>query len=213
LTFDVRHDSLDVMAATDPGVQTTTAPTAAESPLAAIATARGLAAQADAALQQAVDDARSAGHSWREIGVMLDTSRQAAFQRFGRPVDPRTGTPLDRAVPPGLVESAVAIFADMAAGRWEDARSSFSEALRARLDAERLGAGWIQTIGMIGNFERMGQPLARPVNEDTVVHIKLYFEAGERLGLVTLDQHGQILGLSIRPVPAREEPAPTVERE
>jgi hypothetical protein len=55
------------------------------SPLAAVAAARELAAAANSALQAAVDRARGAGHSWREIGDVLDTTRQAAFQRFGRP--------------------------------------------------------------------------------------------------------------------------------
>ena len=34
-------------------------------------------------LHEAVSAARSAGDSWTIIGVALDTTRQAAFQRFG----------------------------------------------------------------------------------------------------------------------------------
>ena len=41
-------------------------------------------AVADYALQQCVDRARSAGHTWPEIGDALGTSRQAAFRRFGK---------------------------------------------------------------------------------------------------------------------------------
>jgi hypothetical protein len=63
----------------------------ANSPLGAMAAARELSAATDAALQESVDQARSAGRSWREIGDVLGTTRQAAFQRFGRPVDPRPG--------------------------------------------------------------------------------------------------------------------------
>jgi hypothetical protein len=59
-------------------------------PLAGLAAAREQSAAAAAALQAAVDRARAAGHSWREIGDVLQTTRQAAFQRFGRPIDPRT---------------------------------------------------------------------------------------------------------------------------
>lgn len=40
--------------------------------------------EAEAALRRAVDDARAAGESWAVIGAALDTTRQAAFQRFGR---------------------------------------------------------------------------------------------------------------------------------
>jgi len=66
------------------------------SPLAGLAAAREQSAAAAAALQAAVDRARAAGHSWREIGDVLQTTRQAAFQRFGRPIDPRTNKPMTR---------------------------------------------------------------------------------------------------------------------
>jgi hypothetical protein len=49
-----------------------------------MAAARRRAAAANEALQAAVDRARDAGHSWREIGEVLGTTRQAAFQRFDR---------------------------------------------------------------------------------------------------------------------------------
>jgi hypothetical protein len=75
-------------------------------------------------MQAAVDRARAAGHSWKRIGDVLGTTRQAAFQRFGRPVDPRTGEPMTRAVPAGLTERALAIFVAQAEGRWEDVRGN-----------------------------------------------------------------------------------------
>ena len=45
-------------------------------------------------LRAAVDRARVEGRTWQEIGDILGTTRQAAFQRFGRPIDPRTGAPM-----------------------------------------------------------------------------------------------------------------------
>ena len=33
----------------------------------------------------------SAGRTWQEIGDLLGVTRQAAFQRYGKPIDPRTG--------------------------------------------------------------------------------------------------------------------------
>jgi hypothetical protein len=41
---------------------------------------------AEGELRDAVRAAREAGDSWTVIGVALDTTRQAAFQRFGRVV-------------------------------------------------------------------------------------------------------------------------------
>ncbi len=208
LTGNSRHDILDAMRGTagaaEPegtGAATPDRPDlpGGKSPLAAIASARRLSAEAEAALQEAVDRARAAGHSWREIGDVLETSRQAAFQRFGRPVDPRTGAPLSRAVPPGMTEKAITIFADMAAGRWERATRDFDEVMRSRVSPDRLAAGWTRTIGMIGSFDRMGEPLAYPVEGGTVVDVPLHFEAGERTGRVSLDDDARVVGLFMRP--------------
>jgi len=49
-----------------------------------IITARRALGAAEDELRAAVEDARTAGYSWTVIGAALDTTRQAAFQRFGR---------------------------------------------------------------------------------------------------------------------------------
>lgn len=64
-------------------------------------------ARADRVLSAAVDAVRTAGGTWQEIGTALGTSRQAAFQRFGRPVGPRTGGPMDATVHAGAGERAI----------------------------------------------------------------------------------------------------------
>lgn len=46
--------------------------------------ARQQLAHAESELRAAVKDAHAAGDSWTVIGMALDTSRQAAFQRFGK---------------------------------------------------------------------------------------------------------------------------------
>ncbi len=35
--------------------------------------------------------------------------------------------------------------------------------MRDELEAGRLAGGWVQTVGTIGNFERMGEPVAYPI--------------------------------------------------
>lgn len=49
-----------------------------------IITARKKVAEAERELRDAVQAARDAGNSWTLIGAALDTTRQAAFQRFGK---------------------------------------------------------------------------------------------------------------------------------
>jgi hypothetical protein len=151
------------------------------------------------ALRAAVDRARAAGQSWNRIGEVLGTTRQAAFQRFGRPVDPRTGTPMALAAAPELADRAAALLGCLVTGRWEEARQEFTQILREHLDAEHLARGWAQTAAQMGRCERMGEPFAYRVGADTAVDIPLHFEAGDRTGRVVFDRDGQVAGLFLRP--------------
>jgi Protein of unknown function (DUF3887) len=172
---------------------------AAGAPLGAVAAARELSSAATAALQATVDRARAAGYSWQEIGDVLETTRQAAFQRFGRPVDPRTGVPMSKALLPGAAERAAGIFADIAAGQYEAARQDFDERMRGALDASRLASGWARMASLYGQFERMGEPVALAAGDHTQARIPLHFEAGEASGRVTFDSAGKVAGLFMRP--------------
>jgi hypothetical protein len=169
------------------------------SPLTGVAAARDLSAAAGAALQAAIDRARGAGCSWRDIGEVLGTSRQAAFQRFGHPVDPRTGTLMSRDVLPGAADRATQIFSWQDGGAFEQIRAEFDDNLRQRLDAGRLAAGWARVIGMFGRLERIGVPFARRTGDDTLVDLPLHFEAGDARGFVRFDAGGKVAGLAIRP--------------
>jgi Protein of unknown function (DUF3887) len=173
--------------------------TGAGSPLAAMASARELAALANAALQAAADRARAAGYSWKEIGDVLETTRQAAFQRFGRPVDPRTGKPMSKTVLPGAAEKAIEIFADIEASEWEAAREDFGPKMLEAVSASRLADVWAQVIASIGRYESMGEPFTRALGERTIVELPLRFEAGEATGRVIFDSDGSVAGLFIRP--------------
>jgi Protein of unknown function (DUF3887) len=168
-------------------------------PLEALAAARDLSAVAGQALQEAVDRARAAGHSWREIGDVLGTTRQAAFQRFGHPVDPRTGVPMSTQIAPGSAERAVTIVACLAEGRWEEARRDFDAKMSQALDGKRLAAAWARMASLVGGYEGMGEPFAHRIADHTVVEIPLRFEAGEATGRVVFDEDGKVAGLWLRP--------------
>jgi hypothetical protein len=168
------------------------------SALAAIGQAQALARSAEEELAMSVAQARESGHTWAEIGQVLGTSRQAAFQRFGRPTDPRTGQPMAPVVP-GARELAGQLFGDLAAGRWAAVCAQFGPAVAARLGPSGLAAAWAQVIGMAGEFGRRGEPSVYRAGDYTVVDVPLFFEAGDRTGRVSYDQDARVAGLFFLP--------------
>ena len=169
------------------------------SPLDAIAFIQGAVSEIGEGMQAVVQRAREAGSTWAEVGQVLGITRQAAFQRFGRPVDPRTGQPMARSVPPGAAERGAALLADLVAGRWAEACLDFNEKVAQKLDAERLAVMWTRLTGMIGRLERTGEPLAYQAGDLTLVDIPLSFEAAERTARVTYDHDGKVAGLHLLP--------------
>lgn len=163
-----------------------------------MAAARDLSDAAEAALQAAVDRARTAGQTWRDIGQVLGTSRQAAFQRFGHPVDPRTGRAVTRTVRPGAADQATRFLARFTAGRWEEVLQDFDDFMRQRHDANRLASGWARMIGMFGSYEGMGEVLPVSFGDSTVVDVLLRFEAGEAMLWVCFD-NDKVTGLRLHP--------------
>ena len=129
---------------------------------------------------------------------MLSTSRQAAFQRFGRPADPRTGRPMEPAVA-GARDLATQLLGDLIAGRWPSVCAQFGEAVAAKLDPAGLAAAWAQVIGMVGEYERHGTPSVYQAGDYTIADIPLYFEAGERMGRVSYDRDARVAGLFFLP--------------
>jgi hypothetical protein len=162
--------------------------------LAAISLARVIARGAEEGLAMTVRRARDAGHTWAEIGQVLGTSRQAAFQRFGRPSDPRTGAPMEPVLP-DAADRAADLLAQLIAGQWAAAADTFGAAVAERLDADQLAAAWARVIALAGQYERHDIPAVFQAGDYTVVDTLLYFEAGERVARVSYDRDGQVTGI------------------
>lgn len=175
-------------------------------PLRLVAMTQVLTVAAESALQLAVDRARAAGHSWREVGEVLGTTRQAAFQRFGHPVDPATGAPFGRDLPEGVEDRALAIFRWHQEGRWESVIAELDDSMRRRLRAAEMIRGWAAMAAMFGRLERLGEPFGRRLAEDTLVEVPLHFEAGDARGLVRFSADGRVAGLAMRPTRTGGEP-------
>jgi Protein of unknown function (DUF3887) len=165
--------------------------------LAAVTTAQELSVLAAAALRLAVDLARSSGRTWQELGDVLGVTRQAAFQRFGHPVDPRTGKPMHAALIPAAAERATQLMIDWIEGRYEQVTADFNQVMAEKMSAGGLADAWAQLAGLLGRYEQLGEAAARQAGHLTIVDIPMTFEASRMKGRVVYDQDGKVTGLFV----------------
>jgi hypothetical protein len=155
---------------------------------------------AEQVLKLCVQQSRDAGHTWQEIGDLLGVTRQAAFQRFGKPIDPRTGEPMDKTVRmTDAAERAVEIVTAVLDGRMDEARQSFNAEVLAAFTDEVRANGLATVTGLVGAFEGFGEgePFVRRIGDHTVVDIPLRYEAGDMKARVAFDTDEQVAGLLI----------------
>jgi hypothetical protein len=151
-------------------------------------------------LRLCVQQSRDAGHTWQEIGDLLGVTRQAAFQRFGKPIDPRTGEPMDKTVHmTDAAERAVKIVTDVLEDRMDQARPSFNAEVLAAFTDDVRGSALATVAGLVGAFEGFGQaePFVRRIGDHTVVDIPLRYEAGDMKARVAFDADEKVAGLYI----------------
>lgn len=151
-------------------------------------------------LRLCVQECRDAGHTWQEIGDLLGVTRQAAFQRFGRPVDPRTGEPMDKTVHMAdAAERAAVIVTDILEGRMDQARPSFNAEVLAAFTDEARGSSLATVAGLVGAFEGFGEaaPFVRRIGDYTMVDIPLRYEAGDMKARVTFDADEKVAGFYV----------------
>ncbi|MFE3185880.1 DUF3887 domain-containing protein [Streptomyces violascens] len=162
--------------------------------------ARDLDALAEHVLKLCVQQSRDAGHTWQELGDLLGVTRQAAFQRFGKPIDPRTGVPMDKTVRmDNAAERARKIVEAVLADRMDEARQTFNPQVLEAFTDEVRGSGLATVAGLVGEFEAFAQeePFVRRVGDHTVVDIPLRYEAGDMKARVAFDADEKVAGLFI----------------
>lgn len=185
---------------------------APDATLEAIRDADAASREAEAALSTAVVQAREAGRTWAQIGDVLGVSRQAAFKRFGRPIDPETGDVVATGPsidPPGLAEQA---FRALAAGDFDGLHALMTHACARQLTRGRLGGVWRDVLATVGELEGFsghqtrsadGSALPGATTGPLVARLVLHHEAGEVVGHVSINRAGRIDGILIA-APAAE---------
>jgi hypothetical protein len=166
-------------------------------PLDLVRAAQEIRDGAEALMAAAVQQAREAGRTWQEIGEVLGVSRQAAFQRYGKPIDPRTGGVMNTSPLPDAVELARAVIDDHAHGRWANITGRFDDTMRAGLTEEGLAEAWAYIAGLAGAYESHGDTDVVRAGDFTITNTPLAFEAGDFIARITFRDDRTIAGLFI----------------
>ena len=166
-------------------------------PLAHVRAAHQIRDGAEVLMAAAVHQAREAGRTWQEIGDVLGVSRQAAFQKYGKAIDPRNGEVMNTSPLPEAVELAQAVIDDHANARWTAITARFDETMRARLTEEGLAEAWAYLAGMAGAYEGHGDTEAVRAGDFTTTNTPLAFEAGDFVARITFRDDRTIAGLYI----------------
>ena len=151
--------------------------------------------QAEELLSAAARQARACGCTWQDIGDVVGVTRQAAFQRFGKPIDPRTGTTMIKTTIAQADVMALDLMDRIRQCEWVTVVSRFDDPMTAALDETGLSDAWASVIALRGEVESVGTPSVRPRGLHTVVDVPIGQEAGEMTMRVSYDTDGRIAGL------------------
>ncbi|BBY62128.1 DUF3887 domain-containing protein [Mycolicibacterium helvum] len=166
-------------------------------PLELVRAAHEIRDKAETLLAEAVEQARAAGRTWQEIGGVLGVSRQAVFQRYGKPIDPRTGETMNTTPLPGADELARTVIEDLVHTRWADIRARFDATMHDGLTEEGLAEAWAHIAGTVGAYESHGDTDAKRTGLFTTTNTPLTFEAGDFVARITFRDDRSIAGLYI----------------
>ena len=178
--------------------------------LLALVAARRSAARAQDALHAAVAAARAAGHTWAEVGAALGTTRQAAFKRFGTPLDPRDGRPVTPTPTEGLDLATEELFVRLDAGDCDHLRALMTDEVAAVLTRTLVLDTWAGVVRETGRLEHChdthltlpdGSSVAtgEPVLGGVVGATELVCEAGSWHGRVAWDAERRVVGILVVP--------------
>lgn len=168
----------------------------------AIAATRSLDSIVEETLHALVEQARTAGHTWAEIGAVLRVSRQAAFQRFGGGARPAAAEGTVAVPVAGAAEHAVPVLEAFFDGRFDEVRSRFAPRMADAVSVELLAEVREKVRDRAGEMRALGAPVVSVRDGFTVVDIPIALERADGIGRVVLDADREVAGFVVRP---REE--------
>ena len=162
-----------------------------------VAIAAELKMLADQALHDSVEQARAQRVSWQQIGDVLGISRQAAFQRFRNPNDPRGSSPMRTKSNNALITSAEVVYHQIARGDYEPVGRQMTFLVQRVLNEKKVMGVWSDVTATAGALESLGESFVRPSGSNVVVETPLSFEAGDFVGRIAYNRRDKIVGMLI----------------
>lgn len=168
-------------------------------------------------LDAAVQAARAQGRTWAQIGEELGMTRQAAFKRFGRPVDPSTGDEITPRSVRDVVDLTERVFALIAAGDYDQLTPLMHPQTLQEIPPALIADTWRKVLTEVGALERcegthVELPGGTAIESDeqvvgTVVGATtLECEAGSLHGRVAVSDESLVVGMLL--VPTDHGPLP-----
>ena len=137
-------------------------PASIESSVRRVEIAFELKAVADGALREAISDARSTGVPWQVIGDALGITRQAAFQRFGHPINTAGAPKMKTEELDALIPRSEGIYHHLAAGEYTAVGRQMTFVVQRLLHEKKVMGVWSQVTDDVGTLQTLGESFARP---------------------------------------------------
>ncbi|MGJ4092608.1 hypothetical protein [Corynebacterium macclintockiae] len=163
-------------------------------------------------LEDAVLQARDAGHSWADIGQALNVSRQAAFKRFGAVRNPFTGETMAPVSTDKLPEISDKLIRHISKGEEAETIEMLDPHIRKDLSWSVIVDVWTSILTDFGELQEITDQAIVPIKGDrnaepapealttkstgtSVVVSTLNHEAGELMSRVAVGREGTVVGV------------------
>lgn len=170
-----------------------------DSAIAAIAATRSLGLIVEDTLHALVQQARSDGRTWAEIGEVLRVTRQAAFKRFaGAGTTNELFDDIDVPALKGGEERALELLDDFIQQRLAKLHAQFGERMRERISLEVVTSHRARLERTYGNVLEIGTPTVGVRLGYTFVDVPVALERGELRARAAFDVDGEVVGFRLQ---------------
>lgn len=170
-----------------------------DSAIAAIAATRSLGLIVEDTLHALVQQARTEGHTWAEIGGVLRVTRQAAFKRFaGSGTTEELFDDVDVPALEGAEERALGLLDDFLQRRLPELHAQFGPRMREHISLDVIRSHRARMESNYGAVLEVGTPTVGVRLGYTFVDVPVAVERGDLQARVAFDVDGEVVGFRLQ---------------